>query len=248
MLRWWMNIPILSYIFLGGRCYYCKAKISPRYPLNELLSGLFCGGLFYLYGMHSIPVFLFYYILAALSIIMFFIDLDFWLILDEITIPFTMVGIIGSLFIPLRYFEPIPVISRIFNDPALSFFGGLLKHVPVWLNPYSFILSITGALFGLAAFWAIAVIGSFLAKREAMGGGDLKFAMLMGAFLGPEKAFFAFIAAVFLGTAFMLPGLLIKRKTGKDQVPFGCFLAVSSVITVFAGEKLILLYIRLMGL
>ncbi len=95
---------------------------------------------------------------------------------------------------------------------------------------------------GFAAFWSIGILGTALLKREAMGGGDVKFAMLMGAFLGPLKATCAFFLAVVVGTLILLPMLLIRRKTGKDQVPFGCFLALATVITIFFGDLLIWYY------
>ena len=72
LIRWWMNIPILSYIFLGGRCYYCKSKISIEYPLIELLSGIICGALFYVTGLADFPAFVYYYTFAALCIVVFF--------------------------------------------------------------------------------------------------------------------------------------------------------------------------------
>lgn len=246
MIRWWMNLPILSYVFLGGKCYFCKTKISIRYPLIEALSGFLCGALFYVFGIESLFTFLFYYTLAAICIVVFFIDFDQWLILDEITIPFSLVGVIGSLFVPVRHFVPLKI--DLFNPASppgiVTWFNGIVKSSPAWLHPDSFVHSLGGAILGFAGFWAIAVIGTALAKREAMGGGDIKFAMLMGAFLGPQKMLIAFFLSVFVGTAFMLPGLILKFKTGKDQVPFGCFLTISTVLTIFYGDKLVDFYVN----
>jgi leader peptidase (prepilin peptidase)/N-methyltransferase len=72
--------------------------------------------------------------------------------------------------------------------------------------------------------------------------------MLMGAFLGPQKAFLAFFLSVLLGTAIMAPGMLLGRKTGKDQVPFGCFLTISTVITIFLGDMIVERYLNWPGM
>jgi len=253
MIRWWMNIPVISYLILRGKCYYCKAKISPRYLLNEILSGFFCGFLFYMYGLEHFPVFLFYYILAAVCLVVFFIDFDQWLILDEVTLPFTLVGIIGSSFIPLKFFAPVDkylgfsLLYVLLPRGLTQKIQQLVQSSPAWLHPDSLLRSVIAAAGSFLIFYSIAVVGTYLAGREAMGGGDLKFAMLMGAFLGPQKTALAFFLATFSGTAFMLPGLLLGEKTGKDQVPFGCFLALGTVLTVFIGEKLVEMYFKWSG-
>jgi leader peptidase (prepilin peptidase)/N-methyltransferase len=252
-ILWWMNIPLLSYIFLGARCYYCKAEISPRYPINELVSGLLCAGLFYVYGVNNFSTFIYYYILAAICIVVFFIDLDHWLILDEITLPFSLAGVAGSLLIPAGFFKTTPDIfeSLLFSDnppPLYQWFAGLKAHVPAWIHPESLLQSMLGAVLSFGAFYCIAVLGTLMAGREAMGGGDIKFAMLMGAFLGPQKAFLAFFLSVLLGTAIMAPGMLLGRKTGKDQVPFGCFLTISTVITIFLGDMIVERYLNWPGM
>jgi len=248
MIRWWMNIPILSYLALGGKCYYCKETISPRYAINELLTGLLWGALFYKFGMIDVKVFLFYATIVSICIVVFYIDLEHWLIMDEITLPFTLVAIIASVFIPFKYFVPdADIFSFLEFDlivpmPLITWFQGIIESSPSWLYPRSLLLSIVGAVIGFAAFWTIGVLGTVILKREAMGGGDVKFALLMGAFLGPLKAGCAYFLSVLIGTGLLLPMLLLRKKTGKDQVPFGCFLTISTIITVFFGDKLIWLY------
>jgi len=248
MIKWWMNIPILSFIFLGGKCYYCKSPISIRYPVNELIVGIIWGTLFYIYGLQNLKVFFFYVIIASLSVMIFYIDLDYWIILDEVTLPFTLAGIIFSLFIPYGQFVPYPRLlgfvdlGAIIPSGLVNLFNHIIQVSPSWLHPDSMLQSLLGAFIGFAIFWSIRIVGSVVLKREAMGGGDVKLAMLMGAYLGILKAGCAFFIAVVLGTLILLPLLLINRKTGKDQVPFGCFLAIATVITVYFGDKLIWFY------
>ena len=245
MIKWWMNIPVLSYLYLGGKCYFCKQKISPRYMINELITGILWGILFYQMGIHNIPAFMFYATLISICIVVFYIDLEHWLIMDEITLPFTLVAIIFSIFIPYKFFMPHPEVFS-FLEPGSIVPAGLLSWIrnlaassPAWFNPRSLIASVMGAIIGAAVFWAVGVLGTVLFKREAMGGGDVKFAMLMGAFLGPVKAGLAYFLSVLVGTAILVPLLIINRKTGKDQVPFGCFLTISTLIVIFFGDKLV---------
>lgn len=241
MIRWWMNIPLLSYIILGGKCYYCKKKISARYPFMELLTGILFALAYYFIAPVSFIAFLYYAVLIGICIVVFNIDLEHWLILDEITLPFTLMGILGALFVPFRFFEPPADIMNIF---VAGYQTGILADPHQWIFPQSLVQSLIGAMMGGLAFWAVSVIGRVILKRDAMGGGDIKFAILMGAFLGPFKAFSAFFLAVLLGTLIMLPLLIIRRKTGKDQVPFGCFLTIATVITIFLGDRLIWLFLN----
>jgi leader peptidase (prepilin peptidase) / N-methyltransferase len=256
-IEWWMNIPVFSFIWLKGKCHYCKEKISWRYPLNELLSGIICAGLFYIYGVENFFIFLYFYILAAICIIVFYIDLNYWIIMDEITIPFTFIGILGSFLVPVSFYNPLakyqlgnflhyldmPVLSNILHGFE-NWYGSLEKTGPAWLNLQSLVQSMSGAVLGYAFLFSIAVFGMLIARREAMGGGDIKFAMLMGAFLGIQKTGLAFFLAVILAVVFVLPGLITGRKTGKDQVPFGCFLTTATVLTIFFGEKIIEFYLK----
>ncbi|MCE1246724.1 MAG: prepilin peptidase [Firmicutes bacterium] len=248
MIRWWMNIPVLSWIILGGKCYFCKEKISPRYLLIELFTGLVFGGLFYLHGMADVGTFLLYATLSSLCIVVFFVDLEHWIIMDEITLPFSALAVIASLFIPYSSYMPYPGIfsliewNQVIPAGIYNWFMNLVQTSPHWLHPDSFVQSLTGAIIGFASFWAIGVIGTVVLKREAMGGGDVKFAMLMGAFLGTMKAGLAFFIAVVIGTLILLPLLLINKKTGKDQVPFGCFLALATMIVIFLGDKIMWFY------
>ncbi|MFP4498674.1 MAG: prepilin peptidase [Vulcanimicrobiota bacterium] len=251
MIKWWMNIPVFSYILLGGKCYYCKGKISPRYALNELLSGLICGSLFYVYGTQNLFVFFYYYLLAALCIVVFWIDFDHWLILDEITVPFSLAGTIGAIFVPAKYFTPVNLHElgwSMYNTGELpatvKLYQVLDKSLPTWIHLDSFLHSLVGAIFWFAAFYIIGVVGTALAKREAMGGGDIKFALLLGAFLGAQKTAAVFFVSVLVGVAFMAPMLLMGRKTGKDQVPFGCFLTVATLIVIYLGDKIIYYYLN----
>lgn len=93
------NIPILSYLMLGGKCRNCKAKISFRYPMVEALNALFYTALIWRFGIgwHTLV----YFVLASALIVITFIDLDFQIIPDSITMPGIFIGLVaGSLLLP----------------------------------------------------------------------------------------------------------------------------------------------------
>ncbi len=95
---WYENIPILSYLFLKGKCSGCGKEISLRYPLVELITGILVLALFKVYGI-SISFF-YYTIFCAGLIVVSFIDLDYRIIPDVISLPGIAWGIIGAIFVP----------------------------------------------------------------------------------------------------------------------------------------------------
>lgn len=218
-LHWSLNLPVMSYVFLRGSCRYCGSHYSPRYALLELTSGLYFLASELKFGMLSVDFWkatsLFCFCLAV-----FFIDYDHWIIPDSVNAFGTLLGIAISLKAPLSAPE-------------------LLQGIPELELP-SIAWSILGSLFGLAFFWSISVIGLALAKQEAMGGGDVKFAMLIGAYLGPSGALCAFLGSFFLGAIFAIPMLLARKGGGKDPIPFGTFMAVAAVAVSFFGTQAIL--------
>ncbi len=98
-LSWWENIPLLSYILLMGRCRGCKKPISPRYPLVELISGLWALSLALKFGASA--VFLFYMIIGGILIVASFIDLQLYILPDKLTLPGAAIALAGAYFILL---------------------------------------------------------------------------------------------------------------------------------------------------
>jgi leader peptidase (prepilin peptidase)/N-methyltransferase len=143
-------------------------------------------------------------------LVVFFIDLDHWIIPDGINLFGVVSGVSFSLVVPLQG-----------SDFLAEQLGSVGASV-AW--------SLCGAVTGVAFFWSIQVVGLILVKQEAMGGGDVKFAALIGAFLGPVISFWAFLASFFLGAVFAVPLLLFKKGGGKDPIPFGTFMALAAVL------------------
>ncbi|MFH1453679.1 MAG: prepilin peptidase [Armatimonadota bacterium] len=226
-LKFYENIPLASYIMLGGKCSSCGVKISFRYFFVELLTAVLAVLLFLYFKNYFL--FGYYFLFTALLIVVFFIDLDHKIILDEVTYPFTAVGILGSLFMPEL------VLS---NSHGIFFWG--LKNVML----SNFLNSVAGAFLGMAFFFLIRFFGSMLLKQEAMGLGDVKFAMLIGAFLGWQKAFLSFFISFFLGAAAAIFLIIFYNKKGRDEVPFGTFMAAGALTAVFFGDIIIKIYIN----
>ncbi|HEY4002129.1 MAG TPA: prepilin peptidase [Candidatus Xenobia bacterium] len=223
-LKWWQNLPIVSYLALQGACGNCYTPFSPRYAVVETIVGCLaallwrhCGG----------PTYLFFYdfVLFGLVTVVFFVDLDYWIILDSTSLGGMVAGLVGSMFLPGR-----AVIELGWLEPIR------LGMVP---RPVGHLLAAAlGALVGYLFFLAIASIGAWLARQEAMGGGDVKFAALIGAFLGWEQAMLSFILAFWIGGMVALPLFLWRGGRKRDPIPFGTFMAVGVVLVVLYGTAI----------
>lgn len=204
-ISWYDNIPLVSFLLLKGRCRYCKVKISSRYFVVELITGLIFLALYMKFGLTAnLPI----YILFFLSLlIMSFIDIDTYLISDVIVLPCIVLGVILSSAFPGMHYN-------------LTKMG-------------SFIYSIVGMLVGGGILVFLAIIGKLLFKKEAMGGGDIKLLAMIGAFLGWKCVFISIFFASLLGTviSFILIGL--KKKKIDDYVPFGPYLGLGAVVSLF---------------
>src|SRR3989344_3903532 len=104
-LKWFHNIPLISYTFLSGKCAFCKTRISWRYPLIELLTGLISYWLFpNQLDLFSLTIYLFYFTIACIFICHLFIDLDHHLLLDNLNLYLLGIIIPYSLFsFPWQY-------------------------------------------------------------------------------------------------------------------------------------------------
>lgn len=218
-IRWYDNIPLISYIVLKGKCRDCGTKISPRYFLVEFLTGLMFFFLMFKFGF-TFNFFIFL-IFICILIIVTFIDFDHFLIPDVLVLPGIVLGLALS---PKNIL--LADLSPLFFDVS----GG----------PFSaFVNSLTGAVFGFASLFAVALIGRALFKKEAMGGGDLKLLAMMGAFIGWKNVFFTIFASSFIGSIVGIIMILVKKKGRKEYIPYGPYLALGGILSIFWGDILI---------
>jgi len=207
-IKWYHNLPVVSYLALRGKCAYCGMRISFRYPLVELLNALS-----YLYFFWTFNWSFELAVLAFLSsalIVIFFIDLDHQIIPDLITLPGMLLGL------------------------AVSFLPGGLGIVP----------ALIGLLVGGGSLYLIALLGDWLFKKESMGGGDIKMAAMLGAFLGWQKVLFIFMASAVIGLVVSVIMMAVSARLRKTRVvPFGPFIALAAMVAVIWGDRLIAYYV-----
>ena len=209
-------VPILSYLFLLGRCRRCREKISWRYPLVEFLSG--CAFALAWQAALGRPLyFAFYALFLACLIVVFFIDLEFQVIPDAVSV----LGIAGGLIFSLL--QGAVSLKIIDFDPLISSLGGMLL--------------------GFSLLYAIGFLGRSYYKKEVIGEGDLYLAALLGVFLGWAGV----LLAIFLGyvLAALASGalLLSGRIKFSGYIPFGPALAAGGAIALFYGTPIINWYL-----
>jgi leader peptidase (prepilin peptidase) / N-methyltransferase len=182
-IHWHDNVPILSYVFLGGRARCCKARISFRYFIVEVLTACAFLGLFMFFGFSY--KFIAYSILVSGLIIATFVDFEIQEIPDEVSIGGLIVGLILSIVFP----------SILNESSRLS----------------GFLNSLLGALAGGGMIYAMGILGEFAFKKEAMGGGDVKLLAMAGSYLGWKLVVLTFFIAPLFGSAVGIV-LKIKEK------------------------------------
>lgn len=252
-LKWFELIPLLSFIFLKGRCRYCGKRISWRYPLVELLTALIFLGVswrflkfpfftFYLYSSNflisfliSLLIFIFL-IYSSILLALALLDLYYYLLPDKIVFPAIGFAILVDLFLArLARFSPqnfYPQCGLNFLGPFIDYFNCKIPHL---LSYFLGALLIAGFFFLLY----------FLSRGRALGFGDVKFGVFLGLMLGLTNGLFALIISFIIGALVALVLLVLKKKKIGDQVPFAPLLVLGVLITIFWGEFLVNSYFSL---
>ncbi|MGE5279342.1 MAG: prepilin peptidase [Deltaproteobacteria bacterium] len=170
-IRWFDNIPLLSYLVLRGRCRDCGAGISFRYFFVELLTGGIFLVVFQRFGLT--PLFFIFAAFVSGLIVATFVDFDHRIIPDEVSLGGIIVGLAASAAYPP------------------------LQHTSVFAQAVA--RSLLGVLVGGGVLWLLGVIGDFIFKKESMGGGDMKLLAMIGAFLGWKLALLTLPVASVIG-------------------------------------------------
>lgn len=208
-LAWWENIPVMSFLFLGGRCLGCKKPFSWRYPLVELLTAAF--SMLVWWWFQDPWAYLGYFVLLICPLIVItFIDLDHYIIPDSISLPGIAVG----------------TLVHVWLSPASMRMDALIQ-------------SGIGILVGGGVLWLVAWSYEKLKKQEGLGGGDVKLMAMLGAFFGWKAVFFLILLSSLLGSVIGVSVMLAQRKDMQYAVPFGPFIALAAIIYLFWGEMLL---------
>jgi len=197
-IRAWENVPVLSWIFLRGRCAGCKERISVRYPIVEAITSALFVVILWHFGFGIFLPFLFFF--AAALVAVAWIDLDFRIIPDEISLGGLAIGLLGSFFLPVTLPQ-----------------------------------ALLGAAIGGGVLWGLGWAYEKSTGVEGMGGGDVKLAAMIGAFLGPGGVVFTLFLASLMGTIVGGGMMALSGAGRKTALPFGTFLAPAALVALFAA-------------
>lgn len=212
-LKWWHNIPVLSYILLGGKCAYCKEKISIQYPIIELLTGIIFTLVFIKFGL-SIET-LFIWAIVSIMIAMAGTDIKEKVVFDVHTFTFIGLGFLNTLYL----------------TGALYFLNH--KFVPTLV-----ISSLIGAVLGALIMEVLARLGYLVAGTRAFGEGDTFIAIGLGALLGWKLLLLTLALSAILQVIAFLPVFIKGLVENKDWKTLGAFFAFIAYAIGFCLFKL----------
>jgi leader peptidase (prepilin peptidase)/N-methyltransferase len=231
-IRWYENIPVLSWIALRGRCSSCKAGISVRYPFVELLSGGILLTFWKVFGP-TWP-FLIASLFALALVVLFFTDLDLQLLPDWITLSGFVAGV------ALAWFNPFLGEGNFKLLPAVVDEATRLGLYRIWM-------ALAGAALGAGFLWGLGAAYSKLRGVEAMGMGDVKMMAMVGAFTGPIGVLFTIFSASFIGASVGVAMIPLRGRSLQDTLPFGCFLAPAALAALLVGRRAFHAYFELLS-
>ena len=248
------NLPVLSWLILRGRCRHCKASISPRYLVIELLTGALFLACYWYFGwtLSLLKYCTFSFLLLGLI----FTDAETKLLPDKLTLTGLALGLILSLIVPV-------------NDLAAQFLSGSV-NLPISGDVsdrlWSLLDSLLGAGLGASFIYGAAIMYLRWRGTEGMGLGDVKLMAMVGAFLGMKLTVLTIFAGSLAGSFFGLGTVLIvwikrthrfmkrlasvqaARRRGWQsaqvvyrnyQMPFGVFLGSMALLACFFGDRLL---------
>jgi leader peptidase (prepilin peptidase)/N-methyltransferase len=254
-IAWYDNLPVLSWAALGGKCRHCRNPISIRYTLVELLTG----ALFLYAGWRAIygtagPVapraerFALDAWFVSAMIVCTFVDLEFRIIPDEVSLSGIVIGLAAMAAFPSLCGQDVVVLAREGHGVTPKWVYQLNPNFALpWAPKEPHLAGLAGAaagmLLGGGAVYAVGVLGKIVFRRrvkaageeEAMGFGDVKLMAMMGAVLGWRGVLLTFLIGCLWGAVFGLGRFAVKRRLG--YVPFGPFLAVGALTILFFPEQ-----------
>jgi len=225
------NIPVISYLILRGRCRSCGVRISPRYPAVEAVTALLFAAVTWHDGLSFALAFDLAF--AASIIALIFIDAEHMILPNAITYPGMFFALITRLAIPYlagpAHFDDLPQLMTVFPT------------WPVWA--VSLTGAALGALVGGGFLWLMGFMWEKLRGVEAMGFGDVKMMLMVGAFLGWRLTILTILIGAFTGSVIGIA--VMYRRGGRNlqmMLPFGIFLGIGSIISLLLGSQVIAWY------
>jgi leader peptidase (prepilin peptidase) / N-methyltransferase len=213
------NIPVVSWLVLRARCASCNAKISARYPLVELTTGVLSGWVAWHFGFGtpSACALLITWALIALT----GIDVDHQLLPDNITLPLMWAGLLAAVAIGPVAGSAVPVSAR---D------------------------AIIGAAAGYISLWLVFQAFKLVTGKEGMGYGDFKLFAALGAWLGWKVLPLVIVLSAATGAVLGILMIALKGRDRRAPMPFGPYLAAAGWLAMMYGDSLLNGYLRISGL
>ena len=234
-IAWYDNLPVLSFLILRGRCRRCRASIPLRYPVIEALAGLLVAALCYREGLTVAWLAGSWLILSVIILVP--IDLQHGILPDLVTLPGIAMGLVFSLALGMAGFN-----------------AALWGAVVGAMVPFSVRLLYMAYVRARSALGRTPVAEPDLPletsdqedeRREGMGLGDVKMLAMVGAFLGVGKVLLTMLLGSVIGSLYVVPLVLLGRQSMKTSVPFGPFLGIAALISLFFGTEIIDWYLAL---
>lgn len=235
------NIPILSYFLLGGKCRNCGTEFSIRYALIEILVGLlFVLTVHVRYPIEYNPiadtvlfdpaVFFYLPVIVALVIVTW-TDFDEMIVPNTVTYPGTVYGLVLAALVQFTPLDGSFHVRQFFGTDTFTWLDSTYAFFS--LDP------VYGALAGAVPLYVIGVVGKLIARKDAMGLGDVKLLMFMGTILGWRLILCAMFLGIFLGAFCGVALILSRRSEFGRQIPFGPYLALACLICLLWGEAVL---------
>ncbi|MDB5096092.1 MAG: pilD [Cyanobacteria bacterium RYN_339] len=274
-LHAWENIPVLSWLFLRGRCHTCRSPISWRYPAIELLTGGLYWAVFAAFGFTAQTAFLLVFV--SLLVAIFWIDFDTQYIFDQTTFPGVALGLLYSYFITHQFWQALA--AALYAVAAVSLVYGLswlilreegigggdltlVAMIGAWLGLKGMILALMlgvlfGALMGMVMVFVGYVRDRFWPPVALAFGSTLvfftatealyRFALPMTPRWEMHAAFGTFAALVGASLGYFYTRSTRDRDTEKPRIPFGPALVLGGMVSLFWGDALFTWYMTQMG-
>ena len=230
-IRAYDNIPVLSYLILRGRCRACGAGISARYPAVEAITALLFAAVTWHDGLS--PALPFDLAFTAAIVALIFIDSEHMILPNAITYPGVVFALLTRLLVPYlagaSHFDDLPQLVNLF--PGLP------------LGLVSLIGAVIGAVAGGGSLWLMGFLWEKLRGVEAMGFGDVKMMLMVGAFLGWRLTILTILIGALSGS---VAGIAVMYKRGgrnlQMMLPFGIFLGIGAIVAFLIGSPIIRWY------
>lgn len=234
-IRWYDNIPVLSFLILRGRCRDCRAKISLIYPLVETLTAALLVIAFAEYGLS--PEFLKAACLGMILLVLIFTDLIDRSIPHSVTLFGMVTGLLMSLIVPV-------------DDRPLELLLNRLGFYPE--GPFNSLLgAVAGAVAGGGLFYAVGEAFYHLSGRtkEYLGFGDVMLMLMAGTFLGMPLTLMTILLGSLMGSVVAVSFVAFNRQQYRNyEWPYGSFLGAAAIFASLGGERLLDWYLRWSGL